>query len=96
MSFNNSLEDSSLFKKLLEHRSIFFETLINDKEFKGLAYKVFAFGDEAWLDSDEAALFLSISKGSLNNMVSSGQIQRDKIGGRNRFQLSKLKRLLQQ
>ena len=49
---------------------------------------------EEWLTTSEAAQYLKISKGSLLNMVWSGQIKCYKLGRRNRYLKSELFNLL--
>jgi excisionase family DNA binding protein len=47
-----------------------------------------------WLDSAEAATYLSLSVGSLRNMTSNGNIPHYKLGRRNRYRLEDLRNLL--
>jgi len=47
-----------------------------------------------WLDSTEAAAYLSLSVGSLRNMTSNGHVPYYKLQGRNRYRLEDLRNLL--
>lgn len=47
-----------------------------------------------WLDSDQAADFLKIDKGTLLNLTSNGKIPYYKFGKANRYLISELDRLL--
>ena len=50
--------------------------------------------EEQFLTTHEAAKFLKVPVGSLRNMSSNGQVPYLKLGNRNRYKLSDLKRLL--
>jgi excisionase family DNA binding protein len=50
--------------------------------------------EDAWLDTAQAALFLKVSKKSLLNMTSNGEIPFSKLGRRNRYLKSDLHGLL--
>lgn len=50
--------------------------------------------EEKWLTTEEAALYLRISKKCLLNQVSSGKIPYYKFGKRNRYLQSDLRQLL--
>lgn len=47
------------------------------------------------LDTEMAARYLKVSVGSLRNMTSNGQVPVCKLGGRNRYRIEDLRRLLQ-
>jgi excisionase family DNA binding protein len=49
-----------------------------------------------WLNTVQAAGYLSVSIGTLRNMTSNGQIPYSKLGWRNRYSLEKLNALLLQ
>lgn len=49
---------------------------------------------EEWLTAEMAAKYLKVSVPSLRNMTSNGQIPFYKLGGRNRYLLSDLRKLL--
>lgn len=51
--------------------------------------------DERFLTTDEAALYLGVTVGTVRNMVSRGELPYYKLGRRNRYKLSELKNLLQ-
>lgn len=47
-----------------------------------------------WLNTEEAAAFLGISKDSLYNMTSAGAVPYSKLGGRNRYKADDFNQLL--
>lgn len=47
-----------------------------------------------WLTTKEAADYLKIPVGSLRNMTSNGQVPYFKLGNRNRYSLTELRKLL--
>lgn len=47
-----------------------------------------------WLTTQEAADYLKIPVGSVRNMTSNGQIPYHKLGNRNRYSLTELRKLL--
>ena len=49
---------------------------------------------EEWLSHTEASQYLKVSEGSLRNMTSRGEVIYSKLGGRNRYELSELRKLL--
>ena len=61
-----------------------FDNLIDDDE-----------SEERFLTTDEAALYLGVTVGTVRNMVCRGELPYYKLGRRNRYKLSELKNLLQ-
>ncbi len=49
---------------------------------------------EEWLTSDEAALYLKVSVGTLRNLTSNGHVPYHKLGNRNRYLRDDLRNLL--
>ena len=49
---------------------------------------------EDWMTTDQAAQYLNVSSGSLRNMTAKGLIRYYKLGRRNRYLLTDLKKLL--
>lgn len=62
--------------------------------FENLADKRKSIFNDEWLNTDEAATFLKISKKSLLNAVSNGRIKRSKFGRLNRYLKSDLHKML--
>lgn len=50
--------------------------------------------EQEWMDSVQAAAYLSLSVGSLRNMTSNGHIPYYKFGNRNRYRTEELRELL--
>jgi excisionase family DNA binding protein len=50
---------------------------------------------DEWLNSQEAARFLSVSNGQLRNLTSNGRIPFYKFGRSNRFKRSELEKVLE-
>lgn len=64
------------------------------EEFSDLVLNQGSLTTEEWLTTEMAAKYLKVSIPSLRNMTSNGQIPFYKLGGRNRYLLSDLRKLL--